>query len=218
MKHLAVVLAVFLLGGFVCAAGCIGGPTAPSDPIKAGDNVTVQFTAYIGDTIMVTSNGTKYQEILDAGKMPVPLILVKNPVVTAGAVTSDDYLTLSTKTRKNPYWFSQGEYNVIAASIIGMEKGDTVRIPIYPAGTVMTLVWTNEECANMGINKAQIQPGLRLTYTRTISEADVDAEGNFNPNNTTKEQNMIRDMLVVAVTADGVTYQEIYDTIEITIT
>lgn len=217
MKYLAVVLAVFLLGGLVCAAGCIGSPATPSEPVKAGDNVTVQFTAYIGDTIMVTSNGTKYQEILDAGTMPIPLILVENPVVTAGAVTSDDYLTLSAKTHKNPYWFLQGEYNVIAANIIGMKKGDTVRIPIYPAGTEMTSVWTNEECADMGINKAQIKPGSRLIYTRTVSEADVDAEGNFNPNNTTNEQNMIRDMLVVAVTADGVTYQEIYDTIEITI-
>ncbi|MDV0441865.1 hypothetical protein [Methanorbis furvi] len=215
MKHLAAVLAVLLLGGLVFAAGCIG--TTPSEPIQAGDNVTVEFTMYIGDTVMVTSNETKYREILDAGRMPVPIILTENVVVTAGNTTDDDYMTLNSKTHKSPYWLLVGEYNVIAANIVGMNKGDTIRMPIYAAGTDMISVWTNEDCENMGIDKNDLKAGQRLTYTRSISEADIAEDGTFNPDNTTNEQTMIRDMLVTNITPDGIEYQEIYDTIEITI-
>ncbi len=215
MKHLAAVLAVFLLGGLVLAAGCIG--TTPSEPIKTGDNVTVQFTAYIGDTVMVTSNETKYREILDAGKMPVPLILTENPVITAGATTDNDDITLSTKTHTNPYWLLKGEYNVIAGNIIGLKKGDTIRVPIYSEGTEKTGFWTNEQCEEQGLNKNMVKAGDRLTYTRTIGETTSDENGTVDSGNLTNQQTMIHEMLVTAVTPDGLEYQELYDTMEITI-
>ncbi|MDU9375550.1 hypothetical protein McpSp1_01270 [Methanocorpusculaceae archaeon Sp1] len=215
MKHLAAVLAVLLLGGLVFAAGCIG--TTPSEPIQAGDNVTVEFTMYIGDTVMVTSNETKYREILDAGRMPVPIILTEDPVITAGATTENDDLTIPTKTHKSPYWFLMGEYNVIAGNIAGLEKGDTIRIPIYAEGTEKTGFWTNEQCEEKGIDKRLVRSGDRLTYTRTIGDAIDVGDGQYDQNNLANEQTMIRDMLVTNITPDGIEYQEIYDTIEITI-
>ncbi|MDV0443733.1 hypothetical protein [Methanorbis rubei] len=215
MKHIAAILAVLLLGGLVFAAGCIG--TTPSEPIQAGDNVTVEFTMYIGDTVMVTSNETKYKEILDAGKMPVPIILTEDPVITAGATTENDDLTIPTKTHKSPYWFLMGEYNVIAGNVMGLEKGDTIRIPIYAEGTEKTGFWTNEECEEKGIDTRMVKAGDRLTYTRTIGDAIDVGDGQYDQNNLANEQTMIRDMLITKVTADGIEYQEIYDTIEITI-
>ena len=52
MKYLAAGLAAILACCFVFSAGCIN--TTPSGPIAAGDNVTVEFTMYIGETVMVT--------------------------------------------------------------------------------------------------------------------------------------------------------------------
>ncbi|MDR0980334.1 MAG: hypothetical protein LBL85_00845 [Methanocalculaceae archaeon] len=215
MKYLAAVLAVFLLGGLVFAAGCVG--TTPSGPIQAGDNVTVEFTMYIGDTVMVTSNETKYDQILMSGKMPVPLILTKDPVITAGSVTDNDDLTIPAKTHKNPYWFLKGEYNVIAGNIVGLEKGDTIRIPIYAEGTEKTGFWTNEQCEEQGLDKRLVKAGDRLTYTRMIGDATSTGEGEYDQNNLTNQHFMIHEMLIVAVTDEGLTYQELYDTVEITI-
>ena len=175
MKYLAAVLAVFVLGGLVFAAGCID--TTPPGPVQAGDNVTVAFTMYIGDTVMVTSNETKYNEILKSGNMPIPLILTEDPVITAGAVTDNDDLTIPAKTHKNPYWFLKGEYNVIAGNIIGLTKGDTIRIPIYAAGTEKTGFWTNEQSEEQGLDKRQVKAGDRLTYTRTIGDAASTGNG-----------------------------------------
>lgn len=215
MKHLAAVLAVLLLGGLVLAAGCVG--TTPAEPIRASDNVTVEFTMYIGDTVMVTSNETKYTSILNAGQMPVPLILTEDLVVTAGSTTDNDDLTVPVKTHKNPYWLLKGEYNVIAGNIFGMEKGDTIRIPIYAAGTEKNGVWTNEECEEKGIDKRLVQAGDRLTYTRMIGDSTPDQNSAVNENNLTNQQTMIHEMLVVAVTDAGLEFQELYDTVEITI-
>ncbi|MCZ0860403.1 MAG: hypothetical protein O0X93_02650 [Methanocorpusculum sp.] len=215
MKYLAAVFAVFLIGGFVFAAGCV--ETTPSGPIQAGDNVTVEFTMYIGDTVMVTSNETKYDQILKAGKMPVPLILTEDPVVTAGATTDNDDLTISAKTHKSPYWFLKGEYNVIAGNIVGLEKGDTIRIPIYAEGTEKTGFWTNEQCEEQGLDKRLVKAGDRLTYTRMIGDATSTGDGEYDQGNLTNQQTMIHEMLILAVTDEGLTYQELYDTVEITI-
>lgn len=215
MKYLATVLAVFVLGGLVFAAGCIG--TTPSAQVQAGDNVTVEFTMYIGDTVMVTSNETKYEEIFKAGEMPVPLILTEDPVITAGAVTDNDDLTIPAKTHKNPYWLLKGEYNVIAGNIVGLAKGDTIRIPIYAAGTEKTGFWTNEQCEEQGLDKRLVHAGDRLTYTRTIGDAAGTGNGEYDQSTLTNQQTMIHEMLIVAVTDEGLTYQELYDTVEITI-
>ena len=96
MKYLAAGLAAILACCFVFSAGCIN--TTPSGPIAAGDNVTVEFTMYIGDTVMVTSNETKYNQILTSGQMPVPLILTEDPIGTAGSTTDNDDLTIPPKT------------------------------------------------------------------------------------------------------------------------
>lgn len=215
MKYLAAVLAVFLLGGLVFAAGCIG--TTPSGPVKTGENVTVEFTMYIGDTVMVTSNESKYKEILNAGKMPTPLILTEDPVITVGAVTENDDITIPSKTHKNPYWLLKGEYNVIAGNIAGLTKGDTIRVPIYAAGTEKTGFWTNAQCEEQGIDKRLLKAGDRLTYTRMIGDTMPDANGTVDEGNLTNQQTMIHEMLVVSVTDEGLTYQELYDTVEITI-
>ncbi|MCZ9312043.1 MAG: hypothetical protein O0V67_01575 [Methanocorpusculum sp.] len=215
MKYLAAVFAVFLIGGFVFAAGCV--EKTPSGPIQVGDNVTVEFTMYIGDTVMVTSNETKYDQILKAGKMPVPLILTEDPVVTAGATTDNDDLTISAKTHKSPYWFLKGEYNVIAGNIVGLEKGDTIRIPIYAEGTEKTGFWTNEQCEEQGLDKRLVKAGDRLTYTRMIGDATSTGDGEYDQGNLTNQQTMIHEMLILAVTDEGLTYQELYDTVEITI-
>ncbi|HJK09008.1 MAG TPA: hypothetical protein O0X54_05700 [Methanocorpusculum sp.] len=215
MKYLAAGLAAILACCFVFSAGCIN--TTPSGPIAAGDNVTVEFTMYIGDTVMVTSNETKYNQILTSGQMPVPLILTEDPVVTAGSTTDNDDLTIPTKTHSNPYWFLIGEYNVIAGNIVGLEKGDTICIPIYAEGTEKTGFWTNEQCDEQGLNKQLLKAGDRLTYTRTIGDATSTEDGGYDQNNLTNQQTMIHQLLVIDVTNEGVTYQELYDTVEITI-
>jgi hypothetical protein len=215
MKYLATAIVVFLLCSLVFTAGCI--ETSPSRQIQVGDNVTVEFTMYIGDVVMVTSNETKYDQILKSGMMPVPLILTEDPIVTAGDTTNNEELTIPTKTHKNPYWFLKGEYNVIAGNIVGLERGDTIRIPIYTHETEKTGFLTNEQCKEQGLDKRVIKTGDRLTYTRTIDDVTSIGKGEYNQNNIINKQSMIHEMLVVAVIDEGLTYQELYDTVEITV-
>jgi hypothetical protein len=215
MKYFATAIVVFLLCSLVFTAGCI--ETPPPRQIQAGDNVTVEFTMYIGDVVMVTSNETKYNQILKSGMMSIPLILAEDLVVTAGEATNNEELTIPTKTHKNPYWFLKGEYNVIAGNIVGLERGDTIRIPIYTYETEKTGFLTNEQCKEQGLGKRFIKTGDRLTYTRTSGDATSIGKGEYNQNNLANKQSMIREMLVIAVTDEGLTYQELYDTVEITI-
>jgi plastocyanin len=214
MKSLMAIFAIFLLGGLAFAAGCVETPS--SGMIQAGDDVTVEFTMYIGDTVMVTSNETKYNQILSSGKMKIPLILAEDPIITAGTSTDDDDLTIPTKTHKNPYWFLKGEYNVIAGNIVGLKMGDTIRIPIYADETDKTVFWTNEQCKEWRVDKHLIKAGDRLTYTKTIDNA-TGIGGSRYDHDHVNQKNMIREMLIVAVTDEGLTYQELYDTIEITV-
>ncbi len=215
MKYLASLLLIFLLGGILCTAGCVG--EEKSVPVAAGENITVQFTGYIGDKVMVTSSTEKYNELLKAGQMPTPLLLVENPVITAAATTDDDYMTIPAKVGSSPFWLLPGEYNVMAANLVGMQKGETKLFPIYASGTNTTSFWSNADCVNLSITPSALKPGDMITYTRTIGETGVDENGEFNTTAIETTQKMVRDMLVVSISADGVTYQEIYDTIEMTV-
>jgi hypothetical protein len=214
MKNLIAVFAIVLLGWFAFAAGCV--ETPPSGMIQAGDNVTVEFTMYIGDTVMVTSNETRYNQILNSGKMKIPLILAENPIITAGTITDNDDLTIPTKTHKNPYWFLKGEYNVIAGNIMGLKMGDTIRIPIYADGTEKTVFWTNEQCEEWRLDKHLVKTGDRITYTKMVDDAASTGDNRYD-HNLVNQKNMIREMLIVSVTDEGLTYQELYDAVEITI-
>lgn len=215
MKYLTLILSAILLGGLIFAAGCVDEPAA--EPVLIGDNVTVEFTAYIGDTAMVTSSTEKYQQLLNSGQMPTPLLLINNPSLVAGSTTDDDYLKIQSKVGSDPYWFLIGEYNVMAANMVGMKPGETKTFPIYAAGTDQKTVITTEEAEALGFDLNTLKPGDIVTYTRIVSDTDVDEDGNFNPNNTENEVRMIRDMLILAVTDEGVTLQDTYDTIEMKI-
>jgi plastocyanin len=208
MKYL--ILSVFLLGIFLFAAGCIS-----DEPVAPGDKITVEFTAYIGDQAMVTSSAEKYRELLQAGKMPVPLLMVHNPVITAGSATEDDYMTIPAKVGSHPYWFLIGEYNTMAAQAVGMVKGETKTFPIYAAGTNQSGFMTNEEAEAYGFDPAQLKAGDIITYTRTVSEGGTDDTGNVTTDGN--ESVMVRDMLVLEVTDDGLIFQDTYDTIEMKI-
>lgn len=215
MKYLTLILSLFLLGGCILAAGCIDEPVP--EPIKIGDTVTVEFTAYIGSTAMVTSSTEKYQQLLSSGQMPTPLLLINNPNLTAGSKTDDDYLTIPSKVGTDPYWFLVGEYNAMAANAVGMKKGETKTFPIYATGTDQKTVLTLEEAEALGFNPDTLKPGDIVTYTRFVADTDIDEEGNFDPNNTENEMKMVRDMLILAVGSDGITLQDTYDTIEMKI-
>ncbi|HJK22395.1 MAG TPA: hypothetical protein O0X08_00690, partial [Methanocorpusculum sp.] len=76
---------------------------------------------------------------------------------------------------------------------------------------------TNEQCDEQGLNKQLLKAGDRLTYTRTIGDATSTEDGSYDQNNLTNQQTMIHQLLVIDVTAEGVTYQELYDTVEITV-
>jgi len=205
IKILAVIACVFF--AVVMVLSSMGSSWIASfATVKPGDVAVVDYTLRDAQgTPIMTSNQQLYTQLTSQGSgllYSKPLTITANQSFGTKIYPIAFYTSSSGWSSQNQFALLSTEYNTISSGIVGMKANSQKTISLVDASPQPTF-WSNDKLALNGMNSSSLQAGefIYLAMNQTDSSA----------------QSYVRIGEVTNKTADGVTIDISYPSIDVTI-